>query len=180
MQRLVDDDLVGAERAAALQDEHDLPVEIRSGVRGDLARDALLWRAPRHSSLLLRRSVRCFAASVRLDRRRDRRDDAGGLRELLDAVADRVSVRDPREVGVGRPHVALRVLVHEEADRPVEPGIDVMNCVPSGGLPNTSSVDGCSLIPASAASFDWSIAPKNRMPLSAMSFLMRAIVSSMP
>ena len=32
-----------------------------------------------------------------------------------------------------------------------------MNWVPSGGLPNTSSVEGRSLMPASAASFDWSI-----------------------
>src|SRR5262245_13230268 len=30
----------------------------------------------------------------------------------------------------------------------------VMNCVPSGGFPKISSTDGCSLIPASAASFD--------------------------
>ena len=36
-------------------------------------------------------------------------------------------------------------------------GLEVMNCVPSGGLPNTSKVEGRSFIPASAASFDWSI-----------------------
>src|SRR5215471_6406079 len=39
-------------------------------------------------------------------------------------------------------------------------GFDVMNCVPSGGLPNTSRVDGRSLMPAAAASFDWSISSK--------------------
>src|SRR2546421_2822786 len=33
-------------------------------------------------------------------------------------------------------------------------GLDVMNWVPSGGLPNTSSVEDRSWIPASAASFD--------------------------
>ena len=53
-----------------------------------------------------------------------------------------------------------------------------MNWVPSGGLPNTSSVDGRSLMPASAASFDWSISEKNLMPLPAMSALMRVIASA--
>ena len=52
-----------------------------------------------------------------------------------------------------------------------------MNWVPSGGLPNTKSVDGLSLMPASAASFDWSISLKNMMPLAAMSFFSRSIVS---
>ena len=33
-------------------------------------------------------------------------------------------------------------------------GLEVMNCDPSAGLPNTRSVDGRSLIPASEASFD--------------------------
>src|SRR4029079_16295609 len=33
-------------------------------------------------------------------------------------------------------------------------GLEVMNWVLSGGLPNTNSVDGRSLMPASAASFD--------------------------
>jgi hypothetical protein len=45
-------------------------------------------------------------------------------------------------------------------------------------LPKTSKVEGRSLIPASPASFDWSISSKNRMPLSAMSFLRREIVSA--
>ena len=52
-----------------------------------------------------------------------------------------------------------------------------MNWVPSGGLPNTRSVDGRSLMPASAASFDWSISEKNLMPLLAMSALMRVMAS---
>jgi len=53
----------------------------------------------------------------------------------------------------------------------------VMNCVPSGGLPKISSTEGRSLMPASAASWDWSISLKNLMPLSAMSFFKRSIVS---
>ena len=53
-----------------------------------------------------------------------------------------------------------------------------MNCVPSGGLPNTKSVDGLSLMPASAAKLDWSISLKNFMPLAAMSFFRRSIVSA--
>src|SRR6266702_748720 len=57
-------------------------------------------------------------------------------------------------------------------------GLDVMNWMPSGGLPNTSSVDGRSLMPASAASLDWSISEKNLMPLLAMSALMRVIASA--
>src|SRR3954465_2641268 len=57
-------------------------------------------------------------------------------------------------------------------------GFEVMNCVPSGGLPNTSSVEGRSLMPASAASFDWSISMKNLMPLPAISALMRVIASA--
>src|SRR3974390_763283 len=56
-------------------------------------------------------------------------------------------------------------------------GLDVMNCVPSGGLPKISRVEGRSLMPASAASFDWSISLKNLMPLTAMSALMRMIAS---
>ena len=57
-------------------------------------------------------------------------------------------------------------------------GLEVMNCVPSGGLPNTNSIEGRSLIPASAASLDWSISMKNLMPLAAMSALMRVIASA--
>src|SRR6266702_3241621 len=57
-------------------------------------------------------------------------------------------------------------------------GLEVMNWVPSGGLPNTSSVEGRSLMPASAASLDWSISEKNLMPLLAISALMRAIASA--
>src|SRR6185295_17608186 len=56
-------------------------------------------------------------------------------------------------------------------------GFDVMNCVPSGGLPNTRSVDGLSLMPASAASFDWSISLKNLIPLAAISAFNRVTVS---
>src|SRR4029453_5719612 len=33
-------------------------------------------------------------------------------------------------------------------------GLDVMNCVPSGGLPKVRSIDGRSVMPAPAASFD--------------------------
>src|SRR5882724_9705107 len=57
-------------------------------------------------------------------------------------------------------------------------GFEVMNWVPSGGLPNTSSVEGRSLMPASAASFDWSISMKNLMPLPAISALIRVIASA--
>ena len=57
-------------------------------------------------------------------------------------------------------------------------GFEVMNWVPSGGLPNTSRVEGRSLMPASAASFDWSISMKNLMPLPAISALMRVIASA--
>src|SRR6266702_2887897 len=57
-------------------------------------------------------------------------------------------------------------------------GFDVMNWVPSGGFPNTSKVEGRSLMPASAASFDWSISEKNLMPLLAISALMRVIASA--
>ena len=53
-----------------------------------------------------------------------------------------------------------------------------MNCVPSGGLPKTSSVDGRRVMPASAASWAWSISWKKTMPLAAMSCLMRETVSS--
>src|SRR4029079_3174919 len=56
-------------------------------------------------------------------------------------------------------------------------GLEVMNWVPSGGLPNTSSVEGRSLMPASAASLDWSISMKNWMPFAAMSALIRLIAS---
>jgi hypothetical protein len=38
-----------------------------------------------------------------------------------------------------------------------------MNCVPSGGLPKISSVDGRKAMPASAASFAWSTSRKNFM-----------------
>ena len=53
-----------------------------------------------------------------------------------------------------------------------------MNWVPSGGLPNTSSVEGRNLMPASAASFDWSISEKNVIPLPAISALMRVMASA--
>src|SRR5207237_2145451 len=59
-----------------------------------------------------------------------------------------------------------------------EYGLAVRNCAPSGGLPKTSSVEGRSAMPASAASLAWSTAWKNTMPLVAMSCLMRAMVSS--
>src|SRR5438477_263791 len=52
-----------------------------------------------------------------------------------------------------------------------------MNWMPSGGLPNTNSIDGRNLMSASAASFDWSISEKNLMPLVAISALMRMIAS---
>ena len=55
-----------------------------------------------------------------------------------------------------------------------------MNCVPSGGLPKISRIDGCSSMPALAASADWSISWKKVMPLAAMSFFRRATVSSRP
>src|SRR6266581_3472180 len=57
-------------------------------------------------------------------------------------------------------------------------GLEVMNWVPSGGLPNTNSVEGRSSMPASAASLDWSISEKNLMPLLAISALMRLIASA--
>ena len=44
---------------------------------------------------------------------------------MLQAVADAMPLRDPREVGVGRPHGAGVVLQHEHAHRPVEPGVRV-------------------------------------------------------
>ena len=54
----------------------------------------------------------------------------------------------------------------------------VMKSVPSGGLPNVSSVEGRSLIPAPAASAAWSTSLKNMMPFAATSCLMRSIVSA--
>src|SRR5215510_11031925 len=56
-------------------------------------------------------------------------------------------------------------------------GFDVMNCAPSGGLPNVRSIDGRNVTPVPAASFDWSTSPKNMMPLPLTSCLMRATVS---
>ena len=55
----------------------------------------------------------------------------------------------------------------------------VMTSVPSGGLPKLSSVEGRSLIPAPAASSDWSISAKCMIPFAATSALRRAIVSCM-
>jgi hypothetical protein len=54
-----------------------------------------------------------------------------------------------------------------------------MNKVPSGGLPNTSKVEGSKVTPALAASFAWSISEKNTMPLSATSFFRRLSLSGM-
>src|SRR3954469_25503828 len=64
-------------------------------------------------------------ASAAADRRRDRLDDARGLRELLLAIGDVMPLRDPSEVGVGGPDRARLVLQHEQADRPVEAGIRI-------------------------------------------------------
>ena len=49
-------------------------------------------------------------------------------------------------------------------------------CAPSGGLPNSSSVEGRKVMPAFAASCDGSPAWKNKMPLAAMSARMRVMV----
>jgi len=43
--------------------------------------------------------------------------------EFLVAVGDAVAVHDPGEIGVGDPHISLRVLIDERPDRPVESGI---------------------------------------------------------
>jgi hypothetical protein len=43
--------------------------------------------------------------------------------EFLVAVGDAVAVHDPGEIGVGDPHISLRVLIDEQPDRPVEAGI---------------------------------------------------------
>jgi hypothetical protein len=52
-------------------------------------------------------------------------------------------------------HTFLVVLLDEQPHGQSRPdsAFAVMNSVPSGGLPNTSSVEGLSLMPASAASF---------------------------
>ena len=73
-----------------------------------------------------------------------------------------VAVRDPLEIGPDRPDVAIIVFGQQQATGTSSPasGFDVMNWVPSGGLPNTSKVEGRSLMPASAASFDWSTREK--------------------
>ena len=63
---------------------------------------------------------------------------------------------DVGEIGVDRPDVALRVLEDQvaPANRCRRSGLGVMNCDPRAGLPNTSSDDGRSAMPASAASLD--------------------------
>jgi hypothetical protein len=84
------------------------------------------------------------------DRRCNRADNHGRHLELRDPVLDVVTPGDPLEIGPDRPYIAVVVL------RQSSPafGLDVMNWVPSGGFPNTSRVEGRSLMPASAASFD--------------------------
>src|SRR5689334_609431 len=70
--------------------------------------------------------VVCMKASVAgLDGRGDRCDHARCHPELRVAIPDAMAMRNPAEVGIDGPHVALVVLLHEEAHRPVQPGLRV-------------------------------------------------------
>src|SRR5215467_4783656 len=57
--------------------------------------------------------------------RRDGRNHVRSHFELVPAVFDSVSPRNPVEVGIGHPDLALLVLEDEKPHRPIEPGIGV-------------------------------------------------------
>src|SRR5689334_1435504 len=60
---------------------------------------------------------------MRLHARGDRRDHAGRLFERVEISAfDVVAARDPGEIRVRSPHVAVLVLEHQHAYRPVQSG----------------------------------------------------------
>src|SRR5215510_3775402 len=67
----------------------------------------------------------------------DRFHDHGRHVELGVTIPDVVTPGDPGEVGPNRPDVAIVVLRQQQADGQSRPalGLDVINCVPSGGLP---------------------------------------------
>ncbi len=65
------------------------------------------------------------------DARSNRRDDFSRLRELRVTIRNAMAPRDPAEVGVNRPYLALLVFLHQQPYRPVEAGLAVTQAAPS-------------------------------------------------
>src|SRR6516164_10289558 len=77
------------------------------------------WFSPTWRARSRLRSLLCLHA------RRDGGDDARCHLELVFAVFDPVSPRDPVKIGIGSPYFPLLVLVNEKPHRPIESGIGV-------------------------------------------------------